>query len=451
MAKNKSFALDLHNALILTTTAALCLGASACATGEDGQDATESESQLQTETVSGSEGATDSEAMQAQVVAPAASGVKIRGVTLNGTGCPLGTATAVVSPSGDDFTVKFNQFAFGFDGSSSLNVENCTINIDAVAPAGKAFAVASVKASGEASLAAQTALDFVSQPRFAGTASANDPQQSSRLEGPLSGPVTIQHDFAPDKQFFSTCGTQRSTILGLRGVLRRGAASSTAASFKLTQLDSVKFAVRNCDGSPVVTPDAGVTPPVQPPAPTPTPASGIKLRNVTAAGGGCPSGTATAVISPNGEDVTVKFSKFSLGFDTTSSLRTDFCTINFDAITPPGKSYAIASYRAEGTLQLGAKTSVRVSGTPRFVGAGASLESQQLTTLKGPQSGPFSFEQTFGPEVQMFSECGRQRMAQLSIRPIVEREQGTGTTGEAASISLTQVDSVKFAVRSCTP
>ena len=104
--------------------------------------------------------------------APPVDRVVVDTVTVNGSGCPAGTAAVAVSPDNTAFTISYSSYIaqVGVGASPTDFRKNCNLNLIVHVPPGFTYAIAAVDYSGGASLAAgasavlRTRLFFQGQP-----------------------------------------------------------------------------------------------------------------------------------------------------------------------------------------------------------------------------------------------------------------------------------------------
>ncbi|GAA3440456.1 DUF4360 domain-containing protein [Kutzneria kofuensis] len=156
--------------------------------------------------------------------------------TINGSGCPAGTAdaTAVVSPDNTAFTVTYNNFvARAGAGAAAVDQrKNCQINVLVHVPPGFTYAVAEADYSGFAHLAAgATALE---QANYYFTGTAPTARVPHSLTGPFDGEWQTQ-DVA-DVLVYAPCGVDRN--LNINAELRAGVGSSNSANGSYIEMDT---------------------------------------------------------------------------------------------------------------------------------------------------------------------------------------------------------------------
>lgn len=161
--------------------------------------------------------------------------------TINGSGCPAGTAdaSAVVSDDNSSFTVTYNNFAAkaGANTAATDQRKNCQINVLVHVPPGFTYAVAEADYSGFAHLAAgATALEQANY-YFTGTAA------TARVPHSLSGPFdgAWQTKDVADVLVYAPCGLDRN--LNINAELRANAGSSDSSSTSFIEMDTTHASV----------------------------------------------------------------------------------------------------------------------------------------------------------------------------------------------------------------
>jgi len=156
--------------------------------------------------------------------------------TINGSGCPAGTAdaTAVMSDDNTSFTVTYKNFA-AKTGASTTAIDqrkNCQINVLVHVPPGFTYAVAEADYSGFAHLAAgATALE---QANYYFTGTAATARVPHTLSGPFDGEWHTRD--AANVLVYAPCGIDRN--LNINAELRASAGSSDGNTTSFIEMDS---------------------------------------------------------------------------------------------------------------------------------------------------------------------------------------------------------------------
>lgn len=161
--------------------------------------------------------------------------------TINGSGCPAGTAdaTAVVSDDNTSFIVTYKNFA-AKAGASTVATDqrkNCQINVLVHVPQGFTYAVAEADYSGFAHLAAgATALE---QANYYFTGTSPTARVPHSLTGPFDG--AWQTKDVADALVYAPCGLDRN--LNINAELRANAGTSDSSSTSFIEMDTTHASV----------------------------------------------------------------------------------------------------------------------------------------------------------------------------------------------------------------
>lgn len=171
-------------------------------------------------------------------VAPPSDKITLDIKTINGSGCPAGTADASASVTSDNssFTVSYNNFV-AKDGAGTGPLDfrkNCQINVLVHVPQGFTYAIAQVDYKGFAHVeSGATALEQANY-YFAGTS------PTARIRHTLTGPfngdwhTTDTADVAT--LVFAPCGEDRN--LNINAELRADSGTSPASTTTFIEMDS---------------------------------------------------------------------------------------------------------------------------------------------------------------------------------------------------------------------
>ena len=151
--------------------------------------------------------------------------------TINGSGCPAGTATASadVSPDNTSFTVHYSNFtAKSGGGASAIDArKNCQINVLVHVPQGFTYAIAEADYRGYAHIeSGATALE---QANYYFTGTAPTARIRHTFSGPFNGVWRTADVTAVDDLVFAPCGEDRN--LNINAELRAEAGSSSGTSY----------------------------------------------------------------------------------------------------------------------------------------------------------------------------------------------------------------------------
>jgi hypothetical protein len=151
--------------------------------------------------------------------------------TINGSGCPAGTAdaAAVVSSDNTSFTVTYNNFVARTGGGASAvdQRKNCQINVLVHVPQGFTYAIAEADYSGFAHLASgATALE---QANYYFTGEAATARVPHTLTGPFDGQWHTQDVADVATLVYAPCGVDRN--LNINAELRTSTTDKSTGSF----------------------------------------------------------------------------------------------------------------------------------------------------------------------------------------------------------------------------
>jgi hypothetical protein len=172
--------------------------------------------------------------------------------TINGSGCPAGTATASADVASDNtaFTVHYTNFtAKAGGGASALEArKNCQINVLVHVPQGFTYAIASAEYRGFAHLESGASALEQANYYFAGTSPTARVRHT--FPGPFHGVWRAVDTTDVADLVFAPCGESRN--LNINAELRADAGGSSGASFiemdsKHASVDTIyHFAWKDC-------------------------------------------------------------------------------------------------------------------------------------------------------------------------------------------------------------
>ncbi|MFD9894092.1 DUF4360 domain-containing protein [Amycolatopsis sp. NPDC059027] len=156
--------------------------------------------------------------------------------TINGSGCPAGTATAAadVAPDNTSFTVYYKNFkARAGDGAPATDFrKNCQINVLVHVPQGFTYAIASVSYRGFAHL--ENGAKGLEQANYYFTGTS----PTARIAHPLNGPFHGAWEMTDtaDVLVYAPCAEERN--LNINAELRVNADAAAANSVSYIEMDS---------------------------------------------------------------------------------------------------------------------------------------------------------------------------------------------------------------------
>jgi len=146
-------------------------------------------------------------------------GFNITSLTVNGSGCPPGSADYTLSPDNTAVTVTFSEFdaSAGPGIAISENRKNCQLTLTVGVPAGFTFGVANVDYRGWYELDSQVTANQMSTYYFQGQ--LQEATAHSNFTGVLSGDdYTFRDSFNVTSTNMSPCGV--STVLNINSALQ---------------------------------------------------------------------------------------------------------------------------------------------------------------------------------------------------------------------------------------
>jgi hypothetical protein len=157
-----------------------------------------------------------------------AEGAQVVIKTINGSGCPVGTAGATVSPDNSTLTVKYDAYTAQAGGNAGPTDarKNCQLVLDVKAPASYTYALFGLDHRGHASLPAGATATIKSDYYFQGT--TDDVFQSHSLTGPYEDDWAVSDSVPDNRLVWAPCGSQR--YLNVNTSLRVSAGSGNSAS-----------------------------------------------------------------------------------------------------------------------------------------------------------------------------------------------------------------------------
>jgi hypothetical protein len=158
------------------------------------------------------------------------SGFTAEVVTVNGSGCPAGTATAAASSDNTAFTVTYSDFeaAAGVGANPTDFRKNCQINLRITIPQGFTYAVAEADYQGSAQLP-DGAIGTERSAYYIQGSSATT-YLSHTFQGPFNGPWSAVDRFDASALVFAPCGVQRNFNINTELLIDPGTSNPTTTS-----------------------------------------------------------------------------------------------------------------------------------------------------------------------------------------------------------------------------
>ncbi|GEC05416.1 hypothetical protein SSP24_30710 [Streptomyces spinoverrucosus] len=169
-------------------------------------------------------------------VDPPPDRIVIKVATVNGSGCPQGTAAVAVSADNTAFTVTYSDYLAQVGGTSDPTAfrKNCQLNLIVHVPQGFTYAIASADYRGFAAL--QPGASSVQRASYYFQGSPNTAYRSHPFSGPYNDnwQATDTTDWA--QLVWAPCGVQRN--FNINTELRVNAGSSDPAKTSFMTMDS---------------------------------------------------------------------------------------------------------------------------------------------------------------------------------------------------------------------
>jgi hypothetical protein len=182
-------------------------------------------------------------------------------------------------------------------------------------------------------------------------------------------------------------------------------------------------------------------------AATAAPAAIISVSTVN--GSGCPAGTTSIAVSPNGQDLMISYGSYYASVGVGSS-PTDFrknCQLNLAVSVTPGFTYAVTSARYNGDAHLEAGASATVRSSYYFQGQSQTTTISHLIT--GPYDDNWQVVDTSGASSgPIYAPCGQQR--NININSELRVAAGSSDTKSTSSwINMNTSAGYHFAFKAC--
>lgn len=123
-----------------------------------------------------------------------------------GTGCPAGSARAVVAPDLKSFTMIFDKYIVNAAGSNAMDRKNCQILVNLNFPQGWTYSIARMDYRGFYNISAGASGSQQALYYFQG--SLKQGRLNTTFVGPTSGDYTISDTLGIDNLVWSPCGAR---------------------------------------------------------------------------------------------------------------------------------------------------------------------------------------------------------------------------------------------------
>lgn len=122
-----------------------------------------------------------------------------------GTGCPAGTARAVVAPDFKSFTMIFDRYVVNAAGSNSMDRKNCQILVNLNFPQGWSYSIARMDYRGFYNISAGASGSQQALYYFQGNLA--QARLNTVFNGPTSGDYTLSDSLSVNNLVWSPCGS----------------------------------------------------------------------------------------------------------------------------------------------------------------------------------------------------------------------------------------------------
>ncbi|MGP4013134.1 DUF4360 domain-containing protein [Streptomyces sp. 4N124] len=167
---------------------------------------------------------------------PPTDKVVIKIATVNGSGCPLGTAAVAVSPDNTAFTVTYSDYLAKVGGNADPTAfrKNCQLNLIVHVPGGFTYGIASADYRGFASL--QRGATGMQKASYYFQGSSNTASKTHTFSGLYNDNWQATDETEYAQIVWSPCGVERN--FNINTELRVSAGTSTPGSSSFMTMDS---------------------------------------------------------------------------------------------------------------------------------------------------------------------------------------------------------------------
>lgn len=169
-------------------------------------------------------------------------------VTVNGSGCPAGSAAVRVSMENTNVSITYANFMaqIGIGAQPTDLRKNCQLSLVVHVPAGQTYALGPVAHSGFASLAAGANAVLRTNTYFQGQSPTAF--HSFPFAGPLSDDVVVAEPVDPDTAIFAPCGALRNANINIELRVNAGTSDTkkTTSFLALDESVTLPLILRPC-------------------------------------------------------------------------------------------------------------------------------------------------------------------------------------------------------------
>ncbi|MBT8224662.1 MAG: DUF4360 domain-containing protein [Dactylosporangium sp.] len=181
----------------------------------------------------------------AEIMAPSEINVEV--VTVNGSGCPSGQGTVIMSPDRASFRVFSPAYIAWVGGPASPTDfrQNCQLNLHVSRPQGLTYAVARIDSSGFAHLASGASGVSRLSLYFQGVSQTTT--LTHTFAGPMTAPWSTTDTIGPDELNYAPCDADRNLNVNTQLRVIRGTSDPDVASLMVRdQITDFRLTWKSC-------------------------------------------------------------------------------------------------------------------------------------------------------------------------------------------------------------
>lgn len=178
-------------------------------------------------------------------------------------------------------------------------------------------------------------------------------------------------------------------------------------------------------------------------------ADDISLGNPDFGGNGCPKGSVSAILSPDGSELSILFDAYTVEASGSKKVDQKHCNLNIPLHIPSGISVAITKmdYRGFSSVPEGANAELEVDSF--FTGI-AAHGPKHKAKLKAKTHGNFFLSNQLATPAVIWTPCGKD----LNLKILSSLKATTNSSGEQTLAALDTLDlaaglDYSFQMRSC--
>jgi hypothetical protein len=158
-------------------------------------------------------------------------------------------------------------------------------------------------------------------------------------------------------------------------------------------------------------------------------ASGASFSSVRANGSGCPAGTWSATIAPDGQSFAVRFDAYDATIEPGQAMQIRDCSLSINVSAPPGLSFAVSNFGFQGNVHLD-EPGMTATETAKYYFQGNPLRAlEERSDTQGPTYDSFFFANTVATEDLVWSPCGATRLLNAQTRVVLQNNPAHAGSG----------------------